>query len=260
MTSPGVRLLRSIGPILLAMAAPRAATLQPSQPLVPVGAIYDVAEGAGVRQQDLEEMQRLRFTVVLRRDKTAGRTPEPPLWVDRLLAGETPERAAIRDGAAAARVDVGAGRPAAQLTGDAWLALARGARILLFDDWARLRADPAALRDAGELAGHLDRNAALYEPLRPRGGGTDVRVEGAGEGIEAAFLESPAAIVLIAVNRGAERREAVLAFAPEIPEAIWQNMLTGGAVNFVAGPGGPTYAHTFGPHGVLVLMIQKKWR
>jgi hypothetical protein len=37
-------------------------------------------------------------------------------------------------------------------------------------------------------------------------------------------------------------------------------MLTGSAVNFVAGPKGPVYTRTFPPHDVLVLMIRKRWK
>ena len=49
-------------------------------------------------------------------------------------------------------------------------------------------------------------------------------------------------------------------FAPDMPEAIWQNMETGAAVNFVAGPSGPTYTYAFKPRDVLVLMIKKDLR
>ena len=48
------------------------------------------------------------------------------------------------------------------------------------------------------------------------------------------------ALLLIAVNRGAEARQVVF-LSPEVPEAIWQNMLSGGSVNFIAGPTGPFY-------------------
>jgi hypothetical protein len=45
-----------------------------------------------------------------------------------------------------------------------------------------------------------------------------------------------------------------------MPEAIWQNMESGTAVNFVASAKGPTYTRTFAPKDVLVLMIKKQWR
>ena len=51
-----------------------------------------------------------------------------------------------------------------------------------------------------------------------------------------------------------------LTFSEAMPEAIWQNMLTGAAVNFVAGPTGPVYTRTFPPRDVLVLMIRKRWK
>ena len=48
-----------------------------------------------------------------------------------------------------------------------------------------------------------------------------------------------------------------LTFTPDTQEAIWQNMETGAAINFVAGPEGPTYTYTFGPRDALVLMIRR---
>ena len=51
-----------------------------------------------------------------------------------------------------------------------------------------------------------------------------------------------------------------MTFTPDTQEAIWQNMETGSAVNFVAGPEGPTYTYSFQPRDALVLMIRKNVR
>jgi hypothetical protein len=51
-----------------------------------------------------------------------------------------------------------------------------------------------------------------------------------------------------------------MTFTPDTQEAIWQNMETGAAINFVAGPEGPTYTYAFGPRDALVLMIRKSVR
>ena len=51
-----------------------------------------------------------------------------------------------------------------------------------------------------------------------------------------------------------------MTFAPDVQEAIWQNMESGAAVNFVAGPDGPRYTYNFGPRDALVLMIRKTIR
>jgi hypothetical protein len=51
-----------------------------------------------------------------------------------------------------------------------------------------------------------------------------------------------------------------MTFAPDTQEAIWQNMETGSAVNFVAGPDGPTHTYWFRPRDALVLMIRKTVR
>jgi hypothetical protein len=75
------------------------------------------------------------------------------------------------------------------------------------------------------------------------------------------LLESDEALVVVVTNSNAARsREITMQFSPALPEAIWQNMLTGASVNFVAGPNGPAYTYTFEPHGVLVLMIRKRFR
>jgi hypothetical protein len=51
-----------------------------------------------------------------------------------------------------------------------------------------------------------------------------------------------------------------MSFTRDTPEAVWQNLETGAAVNFVAGASGPVYTHTFAARDVLVLMIRKALR
>jgi hypothetical protein len=51
-----------------------------------------------------------------------------------------------------------------------------------------------------------------------------------------------------------------MTFTPDTPEAIWQNMENGAAVQFVQGPEGPTYRHTFPPRDVMVLVRGKRLR
>ena len=89
---------------------------------------------------------------------------------------------------------------------------------------------------------------------------TDVRVDAGPSVIDARFLESAAALVLVAVNLTPSVHRATMTFSHEMPEAIWQNMETGGAVNFVASADGPTYSRTFTPHDVVVLMIRKQYK
>lgn len=88
----------------------------------------------------------------------------------------------------------------------------------------------------------------------------DIRLDGGGGLIEARFLESADAIVLIGLNYGDSARTVTFTFAPDTPEAIWQNMETGASVSFVQGRDGLTYAHTFAPRDALVLMIRKRLR
>jgi hypothetical protein len=75
--------------------------------------------------------------------------------------------------------------------------------------------------------------------------------------IDATFLESADVLMLIAINHGDASARVTMSFTPDTQEAIWQNMETGGAVNFVASATGPTYTHTFAGYETMVLMIRK---
>ena len=88
----------------------------------------------------------------------------------------------------------------------------------------------------------------------------DVRIEGATGPVETRFLESSDVLLLIGLNYADTPQRVTLTFTPDTQEAIWQNMETGAAVNFVAGPEGPTYTYTFGPRDALMLMIHKSVR
>jgi hypothetical protein len=88
----------------------------------------------------------------------------------------------------------------------------------------------------------------------------EVRLDVTGGLVEARFLESSDALVLLALNYGAAPRKVTFTFAPDVPEAIWQNMETGAAVNFRQGAEGATYTHTLGGHDVMVLVRGKRLR
>jgi hypothetical protein len=87
-----------------------------------------------------------------------------------------------------------------------------------------------------------------------------VKISGASAGVEARFLESSDVLMLIGLNHSDTRQRVTMTFSPDTQEAIWQNMETGAAVNFIAGPDGPTYTYTFGAKDALVLMIRKNIR
>ena len=220
-----------------------------------------------------------------------------------------------------------------------WTAIARGARAITYEQSA------AGSAAAGELAGLVSRNAALFGPMRPRpsqvailynplwdvapfpastaaqmatmdfyarmfaaniqadflhpdavpageasrysavfaaapemlprafvealGGRLrvdpaslqpDVRVDGGGGLVETRTLESADAILLIALNHGDAPQTVTFTFAPETPEAIWQNMETGASVSFVQRASGLTYRHAFAPRDAMVLMIRTRLR
>jgi hypothetical protein len=140
-----------------------------------------------------------------------------------------------------------------------WAALARGDRLITFTGTD----DPlsSAVLSLGETAGVVTRNQALFAPLRPRTGGVvDIAGADAAGRVEMRLLESNDAIVVVGLNYAAAPRKVTITFAPEIPEAIWQNLETGTAVSFVMGKSGPVLEHTFASRDALVLMIRKKLR
>jgi hypothetical protein len=88
----------------------------------------------------------------------------------------------------------------------------------------------------------------------------EIRITGAPGLVEARFLESAEAWLLVAINHADTPQTVTLAFAPDVPEAIWQNMETGAAVHFVQGPEGPTYRHQFAARDVMLLVRGKRLR
>jgi hypothetical protein len=139
-----------------------------------------------------------------------------------------------------------------------WSAIARGARRVAFFEASNPLG--AGVLSLGETAGVITRNQALFAPLRPRGEGVVSISAGGGAPIEVRLMESADALMIIGLNYSAALRKTTITFSPEIPEAIWQNLETGTAVNFVMGSSGPVLEHTFGPRDALVLMIGKKLR
>ncbi len=146
-----------------------------------------------------------------------------------------------------------------------WTALLRGARAVSYHAWHDLVDDGGALtargRAAGEFAGVISRNPALFVPLRPRvapadAGVADVRVAEAGQ-VEAGFLESRDALVLMAINHAGAPQRVSMAFAPGTKQEFWQNMETGDMVTFAMVKGAPALTHAFAARDALVLMIRK---
>jgi beta-galactosidase GanA len=116
---------------------------------------------------------------------------------------------------------------------------------------AAFEQDPDKMRPTGEFLQRLIASAGVTP---------EIRIDGAPGLVEARFLESSDAIVLIAINHADVAQQVTFSFGPDVPEAIWQNMETGVAVNFVQGPSGPTYARTFAPRDVMVLVRGKRLR
>lgn len=296
------------------------------------------------------------------------------------IAAMTPGQAALTlDGIRSATADRGwwlarlqADPPAtaADLRLWGWTAIARGARAIAFDSWSSLQ-DGERAKTAGEFAGIIARNPALFAPLRPRAsrvgilydapssdvtrqsiadfhgalfeqniqadfvhtgvaseqalwaydalfvpngfpvtdvaavalrayvarGGAlvvdtrvnlavpasrfgkgrairltggplpriadvtgvqpEVRLSGGGGLVEAGFLESRDALVLIALNHSNEPQRTTLVFPAGTKQQFWQNMETGEMVTFASDRAGITLTHTFAPRDALVLTIRK---
>lgn len=234
--------------VLLLVASVGLAAQAPAAPFICVGVVEERPGDAG-----LAELRKLRFTVVARPDPDGARPRVyriPP-------AGSTAQPQQIAcDGLDI--LSVREDTQAATLRRDAWIAIGRGLRGVVFDGWTTLRRNPDALGAAAAFADVVTRNAALFAPLRPSP--RAVRIEAATPDVFARFVESADAIVLVAANLTGTEQRVTLTFAPETPEAIWQNMEHGGAVNFVAGPEGPLYTRVFPPHDVIVLMIRTQYK
>jgi len=244
--------------IVLHLAAPSHGmpATQETLDFVAVGVRYDLDPDPARRRTDLETMRRLRFTVVL-----PGEPTQPMARIDRLLTGPR-DPSVIVPAPEVALVPIDERTDADAVREAAWTRLAAGARAVIFDNWRALQKNDGALAEAAAFAETLARNPALYVPLHPveSTGDRALTIDGGQGDVEAHWLESPDALLLIAVNHATGPRDVTLTFVPAIPEAIWQNMLTGSAVNFVAGPKGPVYTRTFPPHDVLLLMIRKRWK
>jgi len=231
-------------------------TIQETLDFVPVGVRYDLDPDPARRRTDLENMRRLRFTVVVPGEPTQALAP-----IERLIAGDRDSGITIA-ASDIGLVPINERVDAESIAEAAWTRLATGARAVIFDDWKALQNNDGALAEAAAFADTLARNPVLYAPLRrvDASGDRALTIDGGRNNVEAHWLESPDALLLIAVNHASEPRDVTITFAPAIPEAIWQNMLTGSAVNFVAGPAGPVYSRTFAAREVIVLMIRKKWK
>ncbi len=237
------------------LQAPAPAPPRAQAPVL-VAVRYQPASDPARRRFDLETMRQLRFNAIATAtDAAAGTTTFSS--IEGVLRGDAvPFTAATRE---LGMVKVSADAHVNEL---AWWQFAKGVRGIVFDDWNGLQRHDAALSDAAAFADSITRNQDLYAPLRraDKSGARALTIEAPKAGVDAEWLESPEALLLVAVNHADDVRDVVLRFSPDMPEAIWQNMLTGAAVNFVAGPKGPVYTRTFAPHDVLVLMIRKRWR
>jgi hypothetical protein len=107
-----------------------------------------------------------------------------------------------------------------------------------------------------ELAG----GTVLTDPAALDAVAPDIRIDGAAGLVEARFLESPDAWLLVALNHADRPQKVTLGFGTDIPEAIWVDLETGASVSFVQSKDGPSLTHTFPARDVLVLVRSKRLR
>jgi hypothetical protein len=128
----------------------------------------------------------------------------------------------------------------------------------------RMQASVSAFASAGGQVITVGANGTDIDQVADRviraGVAPEVRIEGGHGHVETRFLESSDVLMLIGLNHGDAAERVTMTFAPDTQEAIWQNMETGSAVNFIAGPEGPVYSYSFRPRDALVLMIRKDIR
>jgi hypothetical protein len=139
-----------------------------------------------------------------------------------------------------------------------WRAIARGAQTITFSQAGG--GIGRGLLGLGETAGVVTRNERLFERLRARERGVREVSGGGGAPVDVRLLESADVVMVIGLNATPVPQKVRIAFDPDIPEAIWQNLETGATVNFVMTKSGPVLEHTFAPHDALVLMTGKKLR
>jgi hypothetical protein len=100
----------------------------------------------------------------------------------------------------------------------------------------------------------------LQRAIDATGVKAEVGIDVTGQLVEARFLESADALLFVAINHGSTPRNVTFTFGPDVPEAIWQNMESGAAVNFLQGAEGPTYTRTLAGRDVMVLVRGKRLR
>jgi hypothetical protein len=221
-----------------------------TDPIFPVGVWY----AGPAAKRELQAIRALGFNTVWLP------APDPALITQAQAVGLSAMGHLDREG----ELHVGSSATARDLRLWGWAALLRGARAIGYCAWSDLvdeRGAPNARgRAAGEFAGVVSRNPALFAPLRPRArdGASGVRVTGAAGEIEAGFLESRDALLLIAVNHASAPQEATLEFVPGTKQEFWQNMETGDMVSLAKTQDAPVLAHGFAARDVLVLMIRTR--
>jgi hypothetical protein len=241
--------------VAAALLAPAALGLsgQRRQPFIPIGVIDD---RPGDQSTGLTELTKLRFTVVGRRD--AAEAPHG-IRVEVLAGpGINPNVTAPKVADGIGIVTVRNDSTATQVRQEAWVSIGRGYRGVLFDSWTMLRQNAEVLEAAASFADIVTSNSALFAPLRQST--RAIGVDAPTSDIFARFVESDDAMVLVAANQTDSSQRVTLKFSPDTPEAIWQNMESGAAVNFVASAEGPIYSRTFAPRDVVVLMIRKQYK
>lgn len=234
----------------------------------PLLSIWYRGEPAGVpRAEDLADLGGLGFSAV------TWAASSPTEATERLtrLAADAGLRVVIREAPAPIAPDAVLSYieaadlqpdrlPAGALRPIVWRAIAHGARVVSFDPGRGERLRDLAVRNppwlavAGAVGRQLHVNGELLGQSRP---GPAVRIEPAVRGLDVALLDAPKAWVVVATNSSDRRANTTARLPPQVPYAMWLDLLDGSTMAMLEQPDGPKWALDIEPGGVRMYVIDK---
>jgi hypothetical protein len=147
-----------------------------------------------------------------------------------------------------------------------WRAIAHGARAVAFDP-GRVRGGGVTMAGGGapdwvapvrSLAQQLQFNGTLVASLAR---GPAVRIVApVPAGLDVMLLQDAQSWILIATHTGAAEARVVVHLPPQVPAALWSNLLEGGGMSMLVRPEGPQWTLTVPAGAAKVYVIDKHLR
>jgi hypothetical protein len=162
-------------------------------------------------------------------------------------------------------VDVAANGAASRtIAAVVWRAIAHGARAVAFDP-GRVRGSGVATPDGGapdwvspvrSLAQQLQFNGTLVATLER---GPAIRIDApVPAGVDVMLLQDPRSWILIATHTGTADAHVVVHLPPQVPAALWSNLLEGGGMSMLVRPEGPQWTFSIASGAARVFVIDKR--